>query len=146
MGHSLLGVPSVSLMMNSTAAVPSPAARFVWLGEGEDVMPVRTGKEGALGQRPHEGHDLRQGDSGRALVWAGSGAVQTCSMWGRKSHSPPTGRLTVSTGISRSWGDAQVEGFRLGSCKSPAHHPEAPEAWLVGDSWYLGQLDGAVHG
>lgn len=83
---------------------------------------------------------------GRALVWAGRGVMQTRSTGGRKSPSPPAGLLTVSAGISRSWGDAQVKGFRLGSCKSPAHHPEAPEAWLVGDSWYLGQLDGAVHG
>ncbi|CAI9152621.1 unnamed protein product [Rangifer tarandus platyrhynchus] len=29
-------------MTHSTAAVPSPAARVVRLGEGEDVMPVRT--------------------------------------------------------------------------------------------------------
>lgn len=62
------------------------------------------------------------------LARAGRGTVQTRSSWDRKSHSPPAGLLTVSAGISRSWGDPQVKGFQPGSCRSPAHHPEAPEA------------------
>lgn len=63
-GHCLLCVPSVSLMMNSmaadppAAAVPSPEARSVQLGEGEGTRPACAGKEGALGQRPRGGSSV----------------------------------------------------------------------------------------